>query len=136
MGCPPGRMTAMDYRTDASFDVVGGFWRPDAPQTIETGTLRSDDGRLTLAMSPTYGTLDRTALIEAFGAVGSPSEISETSCLCGNTRIGRCTLLNLFGGDNKGILDAGQNIQINANEFEPSCEVVGLHPASAQEEST
>jgi hypothetical protein len=73
------------YKINESFALAGAFWRFDNPQTVTTGDISSQEGRLKLAAAPTFNRLNSEALVKAFQDFGAKTEAVEIDSLCGHT---------------------------------------------------
>lgn len=122
------------FPLNASFEVVGGFWKSGNPNEVIAGTLSCHEGRLEFLTSPTFNRLsdaDLRRLIEAFNA---PRELPPIDALWGYTSDGRCTLLHLMQNTGAGLTDFGNKVQIAADRWHVGGAVIGFHIESSEVE--
>jgi hypothetical protein len=123
------------YRLNQTLELSGGFWPPGVPDAITTGTISSQRGRLHLLAAPTFNRLSDDELEKAFMSFGTFPEFEKIDALCGLTRTGKCTLLHLTAIDNRGVTDMPNRVQIDAVRRRVGVALMGLHVASAEDES-
>ncbi len=123
------------YRLDAIPNVIGGFWRPETPNNVVTGTLAALDGRLHLLMSPPSNRMNADEASAAASQFGTTREARRIDTLLGETKDCPCTLLYLVETISDGVTNLPANFQVIGERWRVSSAVMGLHIESAEAES-
>lgn len=118
---------AKKYRIDADLKLAGVFWPPSHPDEKTAGSISSESERIEFLHAPSFAKLDSETMRKAFRRIGTMPEASESESLCGFTKEGPCTLLDLdFIGDD-GTTDFSRGHAITANRFRVGAMIMGLH---------
>src|SRR5579863_3085246 len=86
-------MADKNLRLDSRFSVIGAFWLPETPDSVETGTIVSDEDKITFTTAPRYErqTLSGSSLL-------SLPDTKMIRAFHGFTENGVCTLCQLVEG--------------------------------------
>jgi hypothetical protein len=85
------------YRVDASFEMIGAFWKfGEENNNSFTGTLRSRGGRVRLPAAPTYSAnMIADGFRSSMQTMLGQRELRRIPSICGFTSDNLCTLRNL-----------------------------------------
>lgn len=123
-----------EFHLNSPVDLIGGFWPPDDKDDTTSGTLSSQSGRLYLSVSPRLKRLSKDELRESMMAFDGGTKWQRIAVLQGQTKEGRCTLLDLIESTNKSLVDVPNSLEIVAPVWRVGMALMGLHLASDEAE--
>ncbi len=121
------------FRVNSNFEVLGGFWRPESPNSLITGTLFAVDGKVELLASPSLRFLTPA---EVFALINQTenreSDASQVDVLYGRTKEGECTLFWSDRRPYQQVLDGKDGALLEAIRYKASATLMGCHIPSPQ----
>lgn len=121
------------YRVNASFEMPGAFWPPDASDQVFTGTLTARKGRVTLTSAPIYKTgCDPNEMVGSFAnAVNNRQPPPTIPSLLGYSKSGDCTLLSVLPiGSDRGRSELATGRSLVTGDYRAMTTIMGLHVES------
>ncbi len=121
-------------KLNASFETVGGFWRPGDRENVIAGKVVMVEGRGKLEVAPAFAPLSESSgnMLALLGGGFEPKRIE---ALNGRTRDGLCTLFYLLEEVGRGVVDFTEQVEIKADIWRISGLLMGLHVESSKQES-
>ena len=118
-----------DYKMNASFEMLGAFWKYDNPGEKFTGTLSARKGSVTLVTAPTYteGESAREAMHARMLAFNSRKPLPRVASICGYVKDGDCTLLASVQLDGGSTSNFSTGRSVDAVRYCPEAAIMGLH---------
>ena len=117
-------MSEKPNRLDSQFSLMGAFWLPDAPDIIQSGTLSSDERKLTFSTSPNYS---RGLKSESISALLGFRPGKRVPAMHGYVEGFLCTLCEVLEVDRPGITDFQHGQALNAVSYRAALCVCDMH---------
>lgn len=124
-----------NYKVDTAFNLAGNFWTPDQPNDSFTGFFSSEGGKTALSVSPTFARLNDPLVLRSALMSMNDNEPQTIRAVCGLTKEGPCTLLNLFGKSDEGVTNVVERYQLSAKKYDAQVAVIGMHLDSFEAKS-
>ncbi len=108
-----------------TFEKIGAFWQPTAPDDKFTGTVVVKKGKVTLSTAPDYGPTLPGDMSKYLATMG-PGTRPRVNCFVGFTQEGDCSLFEAIMLNEGGLTDYTTNRKITNQNYRVNAAVFGM----------